>query len=437
MGILDFISNNWQQILGGAPDTFDQRYAAGGPINAPAIDPNQVPMPQPRPALPGPIDPASGGFSPSGAVDGNALTPNPAVDWTSMPNIAGGRNGSPDPYTSVPIAGAPQPGGPSLISPAAAAPAANLPPQQRQTVPDILASVGPPVASAPPPGAPLNILPPNQGGGAPAATDSLSHTLGATPPPINPSLYRPNPAGTFMAGLGKGLSTVQGNTAGGAFARGAGGAITGGSQYNEQQKTQLFNQSSTAFKDMLAARNQDDVEGYRRAQAAYLNSRAQAIQLGGGTGSGAWQNTPYGKTISIENEAQKYEKGQQILLQKRWTLNGTSPDQQQADLDNLQKQTDAYRQRLYKSAGIDPKQGANMMKYGTSSDNPFPTKGMTIDQFNEQVPMGAWYLDQNGTPRQRTVGPSSGANAQPQSASSPGQDMQAYYDTSMANSMAQ
>lgn len=433
MGILDYLSNGgWQQLLGIGDSSASQPQSA-------------------------PIPPASGGFSPSGAVDGNALMPsgtpdilapltnggggappNPPADWTSFPNVAGGRNGSPDPYTSAPIAGAPGPASPSLVSPAAAAPAANLPPQQRQTVPDVLASVGPPVNSAPA-GPPLSLAPPNPGPAAPPVTDSLSRTIGATPPPINPSLYQPSPMNGFMAALGKGLSTVQGNTGAGAFARGMGGALTGGTQYSEQQKTQLFNQSSAAFKDMLAARNQDDVEAYRRAQAAYLNSRAQAITLGGGTGSGAWQNTPYGKTIQVENEAQKYEKGQQIILQKRWALNGTAPEQQQTDLDNLQKQTEAYRQRLYKSAGINPKDGAAALKYGTSPDTPFPTKGMTIDQFNEQVPMGAWYLDQNGTPRQRTVEPSGAANARPQqtASSSPGQDMQTYYDTSMANTMAQ
>lgn len=436
MSILDYISNNWQQILG--PDTFDQRFAAGGPVNAAAIDPNQVPLPQPRPALPGPIDPATGSFSPSGAVDGNALTPNPPADWTSMPNIAGGRNGNPDPYTSVPIPGS---GGasPSLISPAAAAPAANLPPQQRQTVPDILASVGAPVG-APPPGPPLSLAPPNPGGGAPGTPDSLARTIGATPPAINPSLYQPDRMQGFMAALGKGLSTVQGNTAGGAFARGMGGALTGGTQYTQQQQAQNFNQASTYFKDMLAARGQDNTEAYNRARAAYLNSRAQAIQLGGGTGSNAWQNTSYGKVIQVENEAQKYEKGQQIILQKRWALNGASPDQQQADLDNLQKQTDAYRQRLYKSAGVDPKDGANIMKYGTSSDNPFPTKGMTLEQFNTQVPLGGWYQDQNGQVRQRTV-PPAGFNAPAaQSGANPassGQQMQQYYDDSLAFQPAQ
>lgn len=42
-----------------------------------------------------------------------------------------------------------------------------------------------------------------------------------------------------------------------------------------------------------------------------------------------------------------------------------------------------------------------------SEDNPFETKGMTLDTFNKLVPMGAWYLDQHGKPRQRTVPPPS------------------------------
>jgi hypothetical protein len=233
----------------------------------------------------------------------------------------------------------------------------------------------------------------------------------------------------FMAGLGKGLSAVgqmrPGATPGAAFAGGMGGALQGGVAAKQAQQTQLFNQSSTAFKDMLAAKNADNTEAYRQAKGEYLKARAQSLMTGGtANGSRAWQNTPYGKTIQVENEAQKYEKGQQILLQKRWQMNGATLEQQQKDLDDLQQRTDAYRQRLYKSTGVDPKQGQKLIDMGTSQDNPFDTKGMTLDHFNQMVPMGGWYKDQNGDIRQRTVPPPTpgGSKAPAASSSAPTYD---------------
>src|SRR6185437_4099021 len=187
-----------------------------------------------------------------------------------------------------------------------------------------------------------------------------------------------------------------------------------------------------------------DTEAYNQARAGYLNSRAQAIQNGGGIGSNAYQNSPYWKTMKIEDSAQKYENTQKQILLKQWSLNNTSPEQQQSDLDGLQKQTDSFRQRLYKTAGINPSDGQKMLTYG-QSDNPFPTKGMTLDQFNTQVPMGAWYTDQNGDKRQRTVAPTQGGGAaptnsggaQPSAPQSSGQQMQQYYDDSLALTPAQ
>jgi hypothetical protein len=73
-----------------------------------------------------------------------------------------------------------------------------------------------------------------------------------------------------------------------------------------------------------------------------------------------------------------------------------------------------------------------MLKYGTSPDTPFPTKGMTLEQFDHGVPMGAWYTDQNGTIRQRTVEPQT---QNPQSSS--GSQMQDYYDTGLATQPVQ
>lgn len=256
----------------------------------------------------------------------------------------------------------------------------------------------------------------------PTSTGNLAGALGLT---------NTNPWQNSLAALGKGMSavgkTAPGASAGTAFAAGFGGGLEGGlDQEGKQQaqlrqaKNDLFTQSSGAFKDMLSAQDADDKSAYRAAQGNYLAARAKSLELGqtGKGGSGAWQNTPYGKVISVENEAQKYEKGQQIVLQKRWALNGATPEQQQQDLDRLSKNVEAYRGRLYKSAGVDPKQADKIKDMGTAADNPFETKGMTLDDFNTQVPMGAWFKDQNGVARQRTK-PPGGQSAAPATTTAP------------------
>jgi hypothetical protein len=372
------------------------------------------------------IDPNAG--SPSGPP------PGPSPNWQS-----GQVYGDPS------LMAAPQAPG-ATPAPAVAPPApGGAPPLPYQNV------GGLPPNAPPPPGPPLNIAP--QLGATPVATPppgamvappptaagGLARQLGIAPPGGPPTWE--TALATGMAGLGRGLSAVGAARPGASgaqmFAAGAGGALQGGTAFQQQQQAQqrqakldAFNMSSGYFKDMIAAKQEENMEAYRQAQAKFLGARATNIQ-NGGTGTNAWQNTPYGKTIQVENEAQKYEKGQQIILQKRWALNGTSPDQQQADIDQLQKNVDGYRQRLYKTAGINPDDAQKLKDMGTSPDNAFDTKGMTLQQFNDQVPMSGWYKDQNGVVRQRTVPPPNvEAAGQPQQQQPSGQ--QDYYATMMA-----
>src|SRR6185437_4263380 len=300
-GILDYLDSAWPSILG-----------LGG---------NQG-----QTALPPPVVGSNGGFSPGGAVDGNALTPSNGPDtgffnaWGNVPAANAAAAAAPN----APAA----PAVPSLTTPANAAPAPTASPSVPMPMPRPEAANGPgaPLNIVPPggmgPGAPMSLAPPNPGGGAPPASSNLEQLLGAVRPAPSPMQ---NAIGTGIAALGKGLSTVSGNTGAGAFARGMGGALTGGSQYAQQQQTQNFNIASNYFKYMLAAKNMGNMEAYRQAQAAYLGARAQAITLGGGTGSGAYQNSPYWKTMKIEDSAQKYQNGQKQILLKQWSLNGTSP----------------------------------------------------------------------------------------------------------------
>lgn len=334
-----------------------------------------MPLPRPRPR------PAS-----APQVGSLPLPPaDPRLSNASMPPPSSGPG--PTDYPTI---------GPGMLTPPA--PPLDLsPPNEQQAAAPISPPMGPngPGAAQQPPAAPLTAAQQsaNRGG---LISGPLARAFG-----IDPMQAR-----NTLAGIGKGLSaagTVRpGTPAAAAFATGAGGSLTGA----EQQRQQMFTESSTAFKDMMAAKNSDNTEAYRQAQGKYLLARAASLTAGGtGKGSNAWQNTDYGKTIQVENEAQKYEKGQQILLAKRWAANGATPEQQQKDIDQLSKNVDSYRQRLYKQIGIDPSKADKLKDMGTSAANPFDTKGMSIDQFHSQVPMGAWYKDQNGVPRQRTVPP--------------------------------
>lgn len=395
MGFLDFLDNPglMNNLLGGSnfmpPPTPAAAYG-GMPVGQPPpIDPSQAPAPA---------------FN---RTETPIVSPNPAA--MQDPTIAAGGPG----------AGAGPPMVPSVGGPPIAAPGTPMPPPDPR-----LANAQ--VAASP--GAPISLSPNGPNTGAPTM-----------PPPANPNIappvsttggglhgafgLNPNQWRSTMMGLGSGLSAVgrlrPGASAGQAIAAGLGGSLEGTGKAQMAQQAQTFNQSSTYFKDMLAAKNSNDTEAYRTAQAKYLQARALSIMQGGNAnGTRAWQNTDYGKTIQVENEAQKYEKGQQILLQKQWAMNGSSPEQQQKDLDNLNKNVDGYRQRLYKQAGVDPSKAAKLKDMGTTADNPFDTKGMTVDQFHQQVPMGGWYKTDKGI-FQRTV-PPPGVNQQQQGAN--------YYD---------
>lgn len=337
--------------------------------------------------------------------------PNPPADWTSFPN-PGPR---PDPNSGNIAATLPPPaggGGGGLITPAQAAPSPGGPPPPA-AVP--YQNIGGLPANPPPAGPPMSINPPSQGPGYGSTSGSLARQFGLTPEALRAANPIPanSPVTNFLGGLGRGLTAVgnlrPGASGAQAFAAGAGGGLTGGLRENDLQQAQarqakndLFNQSSIAFRDMLAAQSADDMEGYRQAQGEYLRARATAAKMGGT----AWQTaTPYGRTIQVENEALKMEA--QLATSRRAAASryGWTPDQEQQQIDKDQQKVDAFRQRLYKTAGINPDDAAKLKDMGTSSDKPFQTKGMTLDQFNTDVPMGAWYTDQNGKARQRTVPP--------------------------------
>lgn len=68
-----------------------------------------------------------------------------------------------------------------------------------------------------------------------------------------------------MASLGGGLSTVEGNTAGGAFARGAGGALKAGTANDRAD----FNDAIKALKSVQEAKQFGTSEEYKKALTSY------------------------------------------------------------------------------------------------------------------------------------------------------------------------
>lgn len=377
--------------------------------------------PRPSPATPQPSSaPATAqGFDP-GRVPGYLIDAQ-----------RGGVTAPPNP--SPPPLGAPGGIGSDFAASGGAGPgAAPMNPPLPPDRPQMAVPVPPPRPQfAPPPGpmtpAAMPALPPNAAptsGAVPPGVPDVPGTGApggglATALGINPDRMR-----RALAAVGGGLTAVgkqpPGTFGATSFAAGAGGALEGALKSDDVQdekrrrlRNDLFLQSSTAFKDMLAADESGDRRMLNKAHANYFAARAGEMSLGGGKGTNAWQSTPYGKVIQVENEAQKFEKGQQIILQKQWSLNGATADQQKSDLDALSKRVDGYRDRLYKTSGVEPKQAEKLKNMGLSQDNPFDTKGMTIEQFHQQVPMSGWFKDQNGVVRQRTVPPPGTGGQQP------------------------
>lgn len=413
MGILDYLENNWQSLLGSDSNM---------PMTA-------QPSPQAPPPPPAAAMPQGGQFAPGSTIDTSMLAPGNPTGAPPMPpptpqqNVHMAQAGLPtnsqgvDPNAPFPNGAAALPGGPSPSVPL---------PQPRPQPPATPPAPGYGVASAAAPGSPMDIrpdpnqfLPPNSapttmpppsamnGGPTPSTTGSLATALGLTPTGIK----------TTMAGLGSGLAAAgnmrPGTPAGQAFAVGAGNALKG----RDAEENQTFAQSSTAFRDMMLAKQQKDNEGYNQARAQYFAARAQSMANGNGPNGATGHNSPQQMALSIESQITQRQKSLQSILQRQWQMNNASPEKQQDDLTNMQKQLNDFRTRMYKQNGLDPTKSEEYVNRGIDKTNPFDTKGMTQQRFDTEVPLGAWYKNTDGRVMQRTVPPA--GTGTPQSANSP------------------
>ena len=255
--IIDYVTNNWSQILG-MPN--------GG-------------APSPPPAPP-PSPPTDQGFSPSGVADINPLTgtprqapmapmpgagappspvmeppPSPQFDASSglgpmagpIPPQAGGSfgGGSPSQQPTLtpppPMAPTPQAGAPALQNNIPTSTGPTPPPNNIQFQPGNFGLATNPATPPPPPMAPGTAPPTATTGGG--LTSALANN-NARPP-------WQNALTAGLAGLGRGMSQVgqmrPGTPAAQAFAAGAGGGLEGGINHIQQEQQQNFNRESLAF----------------------------------------------------------------------------------------------------------------------------------------------------------------------------------------------
>jgi hypothetical protein len=409
------------------------------PQSAPQAPP--VPMPRPRPYTaegtnqPTPTDidlsdmigagaqgyatNAMAGGPPNPQMQGQNAPPSmptqPSVPDADGATIAAGQTVAPT-VQNIPTGGA------NMSNSAQAAPAP-------QNVP--LPPPRPPMPPPAPPGMPvkappMNAQPGQVAGGPPLPGMNMNATRtqvpgppmslapqGPTPPPPPPAQpntpyaipeTRPIDKGRqFAAGLGAGLSKIQGPGKFASFARGAGQGLEGAEKNNQEQtkdnraaQGQHFNQLSTSFRDMMFAQQQGNMEVYRAAQAKYLNARAASLANGTG-GSKDAVNKAETRIQAFDTARRKSIDG--MVTHGQWT-----EEQAAAAYKKLEQDTANFREQTYKAFGLDPQKVKEELLRGSTQAQPIDARTMTPDQFHSQVPMGAWFQDKNGV-HQRTKGP--------------------------------
>lgn len=312
-----------------------------------------------------------------------------------------------------------------------------------------------PPSSGPTAGPPMSLAPPNPGG-APQPPPSL-------PPQASPPMPQPRPQAppgggpannpvlnalfsqSNMQGVGKGLASVAQNwnkPGLAAFAGSAGATMEGQAAANQEEqkhtlatRKQNFDEMSNSFKDWIAAKQQDSTEKMRDAQTKYLGARAEAIMNGastGGTGNNAMLNTPFGKMVTIDKMVDARKESEAKTM--REANKGRTPDEQSAAQKDLDGKYEQLRQQQYQKYGINPQAAEQMKKMGTgapvkNSDGtfqknpdgsyvfpqdspPFDTRNMTIEQFNSHVPVGAYYVGNDGKAYKRTQAPGLGKQSE-------------------------
>jgi hypothetical protein len=350
--------------------------------NGPYAPPNPTPLPpnQQGPPAPIPIQNQMPAPAPQTWPDQSWVPPPRLAPPTTVGSPAGAQNGA-----QAMTYGAPQ-----RIDPRTNLPVGQAPNGQLQAVPAGL----PPAATAPPPTQ-------SQRGG-------LAGALGIEPNgrwgKAISNFTSPDNVRSMLAGVGKGMSTIQGNTGGGAFARGFGGAITGGMAATEEQekqkreeKKQSWDELNDAFKAVEAARRGD---GLLSEQAAMTLLRQKQIQNLTVNGAG---DSEQARALKIEQRVQLEREGKRKEMEADWNQQAKtvpySEEQRDAHRKKLDDDTDKRRQELLGLGKINPARASA----DGSKEHPFDARGLTPEQFHVAVPIDSYFTDQNGKTRQRAM----------------------------------
>lgn len=397
----------------------------GGPVPMPQARPpmppdaamGQPPMPQPRP---NPGQDLGGGPPPPVPMPqprppgADALPPNAPPG--SLPGQAGFNDvGSPPPTKLPTAAGVNDIGGPAGSTGATPMPMGR-PPMPPQAGPAALPPNAAP-ASGPPPGPP-----PGGPGGFPQPQFN-------TPiEPLRPD--RSQQGGGLLSAIGINLSPERkaglaaGLKAGGmkpigdAITGAMGAAMEGGQKRGDVEDTQQmhrnqqqFQQTSAAFNDLMKAQAAGNANKFNDARMRYFDARAKQIEASGGTGTNAWQNTPFGRSIAIRRQVEQEATEREKTYREQWKLNGTKEADQQAQLQQLdawKKSEFAKRGQPFglsgdqieqiSGMGLQPPKikGPDGKEIVNPKFNPFDARSMTPEQFKALVPLNGYYRDSDG-----------------------------------------
>jgi hypothetical protein len=316
----------------------------------------------------------------------------------------------------MPLPGAPPPGGGFPMPPgamAAAPPGTPAAPPSGVPLPPLGLTAGAGAAGAGfPMGGPPAPIPPGTGAVPPGATPPGLGALGTGPGPNNPAVPKlvaslasalgvntPNGMQSLMAGIGKGLSTVGVGSLGqggglGAFARGAGGAMTGTiGEREKQQKDELAKAANITHQDLV------------NAQIGDLKSRAEARQGGGLYSPRSTQLllTDPGKVQAADRSANAAANLERQKYQKELDDPTVDPKRKKEIRDTIDEAGNKRRNEMLKLYGFDPDKAQKIRQLGTDNEHPFEAHKMNMQQFHQDVPVstvdatgkriGGWYTD--------------------------------------------
>jgi hypothetical protein len=199
----------------------------------------------------------------------------------------------------------------------------------------------------------------------------------------------------FSRSLSAGFSGIEGNTKGGTFARGMGGAMRGGERFEDDEYTRSLNALDRAIKFKAAGRD----DAYKAALTQYYQGKTRALTdptLGprGPLRGPAWQK-PHEQRF-LEAEKLINVQNRQIDLETGVNNPRLNPQQRAEAQAKAQKLKEENRARVFKEMGLDPKVQPQLTPSAPQQypqgQNGNPFKPMNANDF-KQIPPGAYYVD--------------------------------------------